>query len=330
MTREPQNHGPDRQAGASGRRDPHRASAAVIAAVTTELDRLLAARPQAELYLVATPIGNLGDVSLRALALLACVDDLYCEDTRTSQKLLSRFAINRRLLSYHEHNAERMRPQIIAALAAGRSVALISDAGTPAISDPGFKLARDVIAAGHNVVAIPGPSAAIAALAASGVATDRFLFAGFLAQKSTARRREIMELAAVPASLVFYESPHRLSAALGDLADLLGDRQGVVAREITKKFEEFKRGHLGDLAAWAAEVPARGEITIIVGPPAPAIADDITDEVIERRLAAARERTSPSRAAKEVAEALGVSRQRVYAIGLAMRQDEAATSNEED
>ncbi len=314
MAKAPQNQG--RQAADGEGRDR------LVASVSAELAQLLAQPLAPALYLVATPIGNLGDISLRALAVITAADQLYCEDTRTSRKLLSRFAVNRQLSVYHEHNGARVRPGIIAALDAGRSVALISDAGTPAISDPGFKLARAAVEAGHEVVAVPGPSAAVTALSASGVATDRFFFAGFLSQKRSARRSEIAELADVPATLVFYESPHRLCATLRDLADVLGNRSGAVARELTKKFEEFRRGGLEDLAAWSAAAPPRGEITIIVGPPAETAPDDITDEDIARHLQRARANASPTRAAREVADALGVPRARVYAVGVAMREDE--------
>ena len=290
------------------------------AAVASELARLLASPVTPGLYFIATPIGNLGDVSLRALAMLASVDRLYCEDTRISRRLLERFGINRRISTYHEHNAGEVRPEILAALEKGQSVALISDAGTPAISDPGFKLAVSVIDAGHPVTPVPGPSAVISALTVSGLATDRFLFAGFLSQKSNARRQQISELSAIPATLVLYESPHRLSDSLRDLADVLGPRPAAVAREITKRYEEIKRGTLGELAEWSEEVPARGEITIVIGQATAGPAEDITDDVIAGKLAVLLTEHPPSRAAKLLAAELGVPKSRVYDIGLELKQ----------
>ncbi len=292
----------------------------VGAAVASELARLLASPVAPGLYFIATPIGNLGDVSLRALSMLATVDRLYCEDTRISRRLLERFGINRRLLTYHEHNAGEVRPEILAALAEGQSVALISDAGTPAVSDPGFKLAVSVIAAGHQVSPVPGPSAVISALTVSGLATDRFLFAGFLAQKSNSRRQQITELSAIPATVVLYESPHRLADSLRDLAELLGPRPAAVAREITKRYEEIKRGSLVELAEWSEEVPARGEITIVIGQASTLPAEDITDDVIEEKLAVLLIEHPPSRAAKLLAAELGVPKSRVYDIGLKLKQ----------
>ncbi|MEM9355147.1 MAG: 16S rRNA (cytidine(1402)-2'-O)-methyltransferase [Pseudomonadota bacterium] len=290
-------------------------------AVANELERLLATTVSPGLYFVATPIGNLGDVSLRALATMAGVDRLFCEDTRISRRLLERFGISRRLSIYHEHNAGEVRPEILKELAAGRSVALISDAGTPAISDPGFKLATAAIDAGHQVVPVPGPSAVISALTVSGLATDRFLFAGFLAQKTTQRRQQIEELATIPATLVFYESPHRLNACLRDLAEVLGPRPAAVAREITKRYEEIKRGTLSELADWSDDVAARGEITIVIGQSKAAAVEEISDDLIEAKLAAILKDYPPARAAKLVAAELGVPKSRVYDIGLKLKQE---------
>ncbi len=308
----------------SGRSDATVNGAAQLSASLARQFTDLLERPLAPaLYLVATPIGHLGDISLRALAIIAAVDHLYCEDTRTSRKLLARFGIRRRLLTYHEHNAASIRPDIIEALRADRSVALICDAGTPAISDPGLKLTRAVIAAGSNVITVPGPSAVIAALTASGLATDRFFFAGFLSAKQGARTNEIAALATIPATLIVYESPHRLAAALSDLAAGLGDRPAVVARELTKKFEELRRGHLSELAHWAAGVPARGEITLVIGQPERPGAGDIADSVIAGELRKRLEDNAPSQAAKLVADKLGVAKSRVYAVSLAMKNDSA-------
>ncbi len=290
-------------------------------AVANELERLLATTVAPGLYFVATPIGNLGDVSLRALATMAGVDRLFCEDTRISRRLLERFGIRRRLSVYQEHNAGEVRPEILKELSAGRSVALISDAGTPAVSDPGFKLATAALDAGHQVVPVPGPSAVISALTVSGLATDRFLFAGFLAQKTTQRRQQIEELATVPATLVLYESPHRLNGCLRDLADVLGPRPAAVAREITKRYEEIKRGTLSELADWSDDVAARGEITIVVGQSKAAAVEEISDDLIEAKLALILKDYPPARAAKLVAAELGVPKSRVYDIGLKLKQE---------
>ncbi len=292
----------------------------LIQAVGAELERLMASPLEPGLYFVATPIGNLGDVTLRALATMANADRLYCEDTRISRRLLERFGINRRLSVYHEHNAGDVRPEIMEQLEAGGSVALISDAGTPAISDPGFKLAVSALEANHKVVPVPGPSAVTSALTVSGLATDRFLFAGFLAQKSTARRQQIAELADIPATIVLYESPHRLKDCLKDLGEMLGERPAAVAREITKRYEEIKRGSLTELAAWADDVAARGEITIVIGQSKTAPSEDISDETIEDHLGALLNDHPPARAAKMVAAELGVPKSRVYDIGLKLKQ----------
>ncbi len=296
----------------------------VDSAVHAALRDVIARPIKAGLYLVATPIGNLHDVSLRAIATLVQADDVYCEDSRTSRRLLSRFAISRRLKTYQEHNAERTRPEILDALARGRSIAVISDAGTPVISDPGFKLVRAAIAAGHDIVPVPGPSAVAAAISAAGLASDRFLFVGFLPQRSNARRNQLCELASAPFTLVFFESPHRLAATLDDLAAEFGaTREAVIARELTKKFEEFKRGTLADLAAWATATPPRGEITIVVdGCDVQPSGGDVSDSEIAERLRAALEVASPSQASRQVADALGVEKSRVYDIGLRLKRGE--------
>ncbi|HXZ67737.1 MAG TPA: 16S rRNA (cytidine(1402)-2'-O)-methyltransferase, partial [Alphaproteobacteria bacterium] len=208
--------------------------------------------PAPGLHIVATPIGNLADITLRALATLAHADIVYCEDTRHSRKLFERFGLRPRLASYHEHNAEEKRAEVLDALKDGKTVALISDAGTPLISDPGFKLVREAVAAGHAVTTEPGPSAAIAALTLAGLPTDRFLFLGFLSPKSAARREQILRVKEVRASLVIYESPQRVAATLSDLAACLGPRPAAIARELTKLHEEVKRGTLTELAVQLA------------------------------------------------------------------------------
>jgi 16S rRNA (cytidine1402-2'-O)-methyltransferase len=288
-----------------------------VAGRVADLLRTLLAEPlEPGLYLVATPIGNLADLTLRALATLARADVLYCEDTRHSRTLLSHFAISRPTRAYHEHNAEAERPRVLAELAAGKSVAVISDAGTPLISDPGYKLVRAAIAAGHRVVSLPGPSATLAALGSAGLPTDAFLFAGFLPPRQGARRTRLAELKAVPATLVLFEAPSRLADSLADVAAVLGAREAAVARELTKLHEEVRRGTPAELAQWATEAPPRGEMVILVGPPA---AETVTDEAILTRLEPLLARMSLSDAARRVAEELGVPKSRAYALGLALK-----------
>ncbi|HET9067523.1 MAG TPA: 16S rRNA (cytidine(1402)-2'-O)-methyltransferase [Amaricoccus sp.] len=268
------------------------------------------------LYLVATPIGNARDIGLRALDVLRAADVLAAEDTRHTRKLLEIHGIRRgRLLPYHDHNGAAQRPRLLAALAEGRSVALVSDAGTPLVADPGWRLATEAIAAGHRVTAVPGASALLAALAVAGLPTDRFLFAGFLPPRQAARRRALGEIAAVPATLVFYESPRRLAASLADMAEVLGpDRPAAVCRELTKRFEETRRGPLGALAAAHAAAPAaKGEIVVLTGAP---VAAPVAGEALDAALAAALAGQSVRDAAAAVAVALGLPRREVYARAL--------------
>jgi 16S rRNA (cytidine1402-2'-O)-methyltransferase len=281
------------------------------------LEGLLRQDLPAGLYLVATPIGNLGDITLRALAALACADVVYCEDTRHSRTLLAHYSISQPLRPYHEHNAERERPRILAELAAGKSVALISDAGTPLVSDPGYKLVRACIDAGHRVTSLPGPSALLAALGSAGLATDTFMFAGFLPARQGARRTRLGEVQAVPATLVFFEAPSRLAESLADIAEVLGSREAAVARELTKLHEEVRRGTPTELAAWATEATPKGEMVILVGPPLPQI---VTDEAIAERLAVLLPAMSLGDAAKTVAGDLGVAKGRAYDIGLGLKK----------
>ncbi len=306
-----------RGAGRAGSPPGERASGAEISRrVAGEIERLAAEPLAPGLYLVATPIGNLGDVTLRALAVLARADLVCCEDTRHSRKLLDAYAIGARLTPYHEHNAEAERPRILAALAEGKSVALISDAGTPLISDPGYKLVRECAAAGHGVVPIPGPSAAIAALSASGLPTDSFFFAGFLPPKDGARRTRIAELADTPGTLVLYEAPHRVAEALAALRDGLGPRPATVARELTKLHEEIRRGTLEDLAAAYAGAEVKGEVAILVGPaPNAAVSDDAIAAEVKSLLAT----MSVRDAAKSAAETLGVPKARAYDLALKLK-----------
>jgi 16S rRNA (cytidine1402-2'-O)-methyltransferase len=303
--------------GRAGRGRQVPAASGLVAAVAAELERRLAEPLAPALYLVATPIGNLGDITLRALAVLAEADHVYCEDTRHSRTLFAHFAIDRPLRPYHDHNAEAERPRILAELAAGRSVALVSDAGTPLVSDPGFKLVRACLDAGHGVTALPGASAVIAALSVAGLPTDAFHFAGFLPVREGQRRARLAELVTIPATLVLFEAPNRLAASLADLAETLGaDRQVAVARELTKRFEEVRRGSATALAAWAAAEPARGEVVILVAPP---IAVDASDADIEAAFSGLDPALGLKEASRTIATRLGVPRSRAYAIGLRLK-----------
>ena len=285
--------------------------------VVAELEALLARPMPAGLYLVATPIGNLGDITLRALAALARADTVYCEDTRHSGTLLGHYAIARPTRPYHEHNAQRERPRILAELGADKSVALITDAGTPLVSDPGYKLLREAVAAGYRVVSLPGPSAALAALTTAGLATDTFLFAGFLPSKQAARRARLARLQEVPGTLVLFEAPLRLADSLQDIAQVLGPRDAAVARELTKLHEEVRRGTPAELARWAAEAKPRGEMVVLVGPPLPQV---VTDEAIAAKLTPMLSVMSLSDAAKAAADDLGVVKARAYDIGIALKR----------
>jgi 16S rRNA (cytidine1402-2'-O)-methyltransferase len=270
------------------------------------------ARPlEPALYLVATPIGNLGDITLRALETLAGADVLACEDTRVTRVLLDRYGIQNRPYAYHEHNADEVGPRLLQALEAGKSVALVSDAGTPLVSDPGYRLAQSAIATGYRVVPIPGASAPLAALVGSGLPNDAFLFAGFLPTKDKARRDRLAEFAAAPATLMFFESPHRIGAALEAAADVLGgDRLASVCRELTKTYEEFRRGTLAELAAHYAEVEnVRGEIVLVIGPPPERPVEQADVDAILGDLS----KTLPTaKAAAEAARLTGLPRKELY------------------
>ncbi|OOG68426.1 16S rRNA (cytidine(1402)-2'-O)-methyltransferase [Sinorhizobium sp. A49] len=271
------------------------------------------ARPlDVALYLVATPIGNLGDITLRALETLAGADVLACEDTRVTRVLLDRYGIVNRPYAYHEHNADEVGPRLLAALGEGRSVALVSDAGTPLVSDPGYRLGQLAIEAGHRVVPIPGASAPLAALVGSGLPNDAFLFAGFLPTKDKAKRDRLQELARVPATLLFFESPHRIAATVAAAAAVLGEnRRATVCRELTKTFEEFRRGTLGELKAFYEDAGAvKGEIVFVIGPPdappEPEAAD--VDALLVRLIAD----MSTGKAATEAAKQTGLPRKELY------------------
>jgi len=268
------------------------------------------------LYIVATPIGNLGDLSPRAAEVLANAAVIAVEDSRVTAGLLRHIGVKRPMTPYHDHNAESVRPGLIARMG-HEAVALVSDAGTPLISDPGYKLVRDARAAGHNVVTIPGPCAAVAALTLAGLPTDRFLFVGFLPSKAKARDDAIAEIGAIRATLVLYESGPRLAATLRALAAGLGDREAAVTREITKRFEEAVTGTLSSLAARYADAPPKGEIVVVIdqpGAPEPASAEDG-----DAALAEALTRLSASQAAGEVAKRLGLDRKALYARAMEMK-----------
>jgi len=278
-----------------------------------------ARKPGPGLFIVATPIGNAGDVTLRALETLRAAHAVACEDTRVTAKLLARYGIRAPLLQYHEHNAARMRPQILARVAAGETIALVSDAGTPLISDPGYKLVREAREQGLPVTHLPGPSAALTALVLSGLPSDRFLFAGFLPNKRKARRDALAELKGVRATLVLFESAQRLEDFLADAADVLGGREVAVARELTKLFEEVRRGTLADLAAhYAAAGPPKGEVVVVIGPPPEPEA--AAEETVDAMILDALSRLSLRDAAAEVAAATGQPRKAVYARALELSQ----------
>lgn len=273
------------------------------------------------LYVTATPIGNASDVTLRALAVLGGCDAIVAEDTRVTSRLLAIHGISRPMLPYNDHNAPAMRPKLLQRLREGARLALVSDAGTPLISDPGHKLVRAAIAEGVSVYPIPGPSAVLAALSASGLPTDRFLFAGFLPAKRGERRSEIAELRTVPSTLIFFESPNRLPESLSDLAEILGNRQAVVARELTKLHEEIRRGSLKELAASYAGAAPKGEVTLVVAPPEVDEPNIVrTSAAMDGLLAQALAYMPVSAASALIAEAMGVPRRAVYQRALKLKK----------
>jgi 16S rRNA (cytidine1402-2'-O)-methyltransferase len=274
----------------------------------------------AGLYLVATPIGNLRDITVRALEVLAAADLIACEDTRVTRKLLDHYGIATPLTPYHEHNAAEARPKLLAGLADGAAIALVSDAGTPLVSDPGYKLVREARAAAANVTALPGASAVLAALTLSGLPTDRFLFEGFLPAKEGARRARIMALKRVPATLVLFETGPRIAGALADLAAGLGPREAALCRELTKLYEEVRRGDLATLAREAAQGDEpRGEIVVVVAPPDRQ--DEVTALDLDALLRAALDRLSVKEAVAEIAAVTGKSRREVYQRALALTKE---------
>lgn len=267
------------------------------------------------LYLVATPIGNLGDISPRALSVLARADAVYCEDTRRSRKLFAAFGIRRQLLSYHDHTSEAEEERILQRLQAGESAALISDAGAPLMSDPGFRLARKAARRGVSLYAIPGPMAAIAALTVSGIPCDSFFFEGFLPVKTEARRKRLLELSGIPSTLVFYEAPHRLRKTVADMASVFPGREVALTRELTKIYEETFYGRFPDFAEEEKLTNLKGEIALVVGPPPKMGAEtdgEASDAEIDALLDEALASMSVRNAVDEVAKRLGTKRKRVY------------------
>lgn len=275
------------------------------------------------LHVVATPIGNLGDITFRALRTLAAAKAVLAEDTRVSRRLLAHYGITTPMIAYHEHNAAEMRPKILARLAAGEALALISDAGTPLVSDPGYKLVEAAIEEGFHVTSLPGPSAVLAALVVSGLPTDRFFFEGFLPPKSSARQERLSALAAIPGTLVFFESPRRVAAMLADAAAILGNRSAAVARELTKFYETVRRGTLNSLSdAYGSEDTPKGEIVVLIGPPVAAPVDADDDINLDRLLTRHLGTLSIKDAASVVAEETGLPRRRVYARAIALSRIE--------
>ncbi len=282
------------------------------------------------LYVVATPIGNARDITLRALDLLASADIIACEDTRVTRKLLLIHGIETPTLAYHDHNAARVRPHLMERLNKGEIVALVSDAGTPLISDPGYRLVNEVRAADIAITALPGASAPMAALASAGMPTDKFLFAGFLPGKSAARRRALAELAAVPATLVFFEAAPRLAASLADMEAELGPREAAVLRELTKKFEEARHGALAELAAhYQVAGPPKGEIVVLVAPPGDK-AEGLEPAEIDAMLRAALGQGSVKDAARALAEQTGLPRRDLYNRALELRDGESPDGDMEN
>jgi 16S rRNA (cytidine1402-2'-O)-methyltransferase len=281
---------------------------------------LAAPKAAAGLHLVATPIGNLGDVTVRALETLAGVDVIACEDTRITRRLTERYGIAAELTPYHEHNAAVARPRLLQLIAQGGSVALVSDAGTPLISDPGFKLVREACAAGYAVVALPGPSSVLAALSVAALPIDRFFFDGFLPAKEGARRTRIAELARIEATLVLFESGNRVQDALRDLAATMGPREAAICRELTKLHEDTSRATLAELAERADQLETRGEFVLVIGPPA-ADAQAMSAEALDQLLREQLSRHSLKDAVAHAVELSGRPRREVYARALELAKE---------
>jgi 16S rRNA (cytidine1402-2'-O)-methyltransferase len=288
-----------------------------------------AARAVPGLHLVATPIGNLGDITLRALETLAGVDIIACEDTRITRRLTERYAISALLKPYHEHNAALARPKILEKLSQGASIALVSDAGTPLISDPGFKLVREVCAAGHKVLALPGPSSVLTALSVAALPTDRFFFEGFLPSKQGARRARLTELSRIDATLVMFDSGNRVQDTLADLAEIMAGRDAAICREMTKMHEDIRRAPVAELARSADTLETRGEFVLVIGPPARtlAMAADELDDLLRSSLG----RDSVKDAVAHAVEVSGRPRREIYARALELvREMDAGGRDGED
>jgi 16S rRNA (cytidine1402-2'-O)-methyltransferase len=275
------------------------------------------------LYLVATPIGNLEDITLRALGVLKSVDLIACEDTRHTRKLLSHYKISKPTISYHEHNERERAPELVRKLEAGTDIALVSDAGTPLVSDPGFRLVREAIERRIRVVPIPGPSAFVAALAASGLPSDEFTFAGFLPPRRSARRARLSALAGTKTTLIFYEAPHRIRETLDDAREILGDRPSALARELTKLYEEFLRGSLSEIASSLEPGDVRGEMVLIVGPPLDDnLSKPVRSSILEEIEQVMRDEGLDHKSAlKRVARSRGISRSEAYRLAQAERAE---------
>lgn len=269
----------------------------------------------AGLHVIATPIGNLEDITIRALRTLAGADLVLCEDSRITRRLFDRYAIRAPLRTYHDHNGEKVRPEILAKLREGLSIALVSDAGTPLVSDPGFKLVREAIDQGIAVHGVPGPSAPVMGLTLSGLPSDRFIFAGFLPQKQGARRLVLEELNGLNATLIFFDSAKRVKASLESISEVLGNRDVVIARELTKLHEEFIRGTADELRK--IDRSLKGEVTLLIGPPAEP--DAMSEADIDLALSEALERLPVGRAASEVAAISGVNRKQLYERALRLK-----------
>jgi 16S rRNA (cytidine1402-2'-O)-methyltransferase len=281
---------------------------------------LNAPRPVPGLYLVATPIGHLGDITLRALETLAGVDIIACEDTRITRRLTERYAITAQLKQYHEHNAALARPKILEKLAQGASIALVSDAGTPLISDPGFKLVREVCAAGYAVIAIPGASSVLTALSVAALPTDRFYFEGFLPPKQGARRTRLAELAKIDATLVMFESGNRVQDTLADLAGIMGERDAAICRELTKLHEQITRAPIAELAKAAGTLETRGEFVLVIAPPRPD-AQAMTQHDLDDLLRSSLARDSVKDSVAHAVELSGRPRREVYARALELAKE---------
>lgn len=297
--------------------DGDRAAGSAARRIAAEFERLEAEPLRPGLHIVATPIGNLGDMTLRGLSILSRADEVRCEDTRHTRVLLARYGIRRKLETYHEHNAERERPRILAALRAGKSVALVSDAGTPLVSDPGLKLVRAALDQGCPVTAAPGASAVLAAVSVAGLPTDAFHFAGFLPAKTARRQAALQELDGLRATLVLFEAPQRLAAMLADAVAVLGDRDGAIVREATKLHEEVVRGTLAELRNWATTGVHKGEFVVMI---ASGSFEEIADDRIVAELDNALATMSLRDAARSIADDLGVPRGRVYELGVALKK----------